>query len=59
MRLVLAAVRAELLELYTLRCCSFVLCLAVVPILAFAALELDYFSCHTAFPFLLKVSDRA
>jgi hypothetical protein len=52
MRLMFAAVRAELLELDALGCRSLVFRLAVVPVFALAALELDNFTRHMAlFPF--------
>jgi hypothetical protein len=52
--LMFTAVWAELLELYALGGRSFVLGLAVVPVFAFAALELDNFSWHAAYSFLLN-----
>jgi hypothetical protein len=48
MRLVLAAVRAELLQLDTLGRRSLIFRFAVVPILALAALELNDFTWHLA-----------
>jgi hypothetical protein len=51
-RLVLAAERAELLELETLRSRLFILGVAVVPALAFVALQLDNFARHLLKSFL-------
>jgi hypothetical protein len=47
MRLMLAAERTELLELETLGSRLFVLCVAVVPALAFIALQLNNLARHT------------
>jgi hypothetical protein len=55
MRLMFAAVRAEFLHLQTLRRRPLVFGLAVVPIFAFGALELNNFARHVSpVSFLLK-----
>jgi hypothetical protein len=54
MRLVLAAVRAELLHLQAFRRSPLVLCLTVVPVFALAALELNNLAWHTIFLVALK-----
>ncbi len=46
MRVMLAAVRAELLQLETFCGRLLILCRRIVPVFAFAALERDYFSWH-------------
>jgi hypothetical protein len=49
MRAMLAAERAELLQFQPLRRGALVLCLAVVPVFALGALELNDFSWHLFF----------
>jgi hypothetical protein len=46
-RLVLAAVRAKLLQFQTFGRGSLVLCFAVIPVFTFAALELNNFARHS------------
>jgi hypothetical protein len=50
MRLMLTAERAELLEFETLGSRLFILRVAVVPALAFVALQLNNFARHNSFP---------
>jgi hypothetical protein len=52
MRVMLAAERTELFQLDPFRGGAFIFSLTVVPVLAFAALELNNFSRHN-FPFSL------
>jgi hypothetical protein len=52
MRVVLAAMRAELLHFKTLGCRLLVLGARVVPVLAFLTLERDDFSWHFSLPLI-------
>ena len=58
MRLVLAAVRTELFHFQTFGSGPLVLCFAVVPVLAFAALELNDLSWHSPASLLLLLAHR-